>query len=151
MGEFADFFYKWERDLHNQSDALVRQVALGVMESLVEKSPVGDPSLWAPKSLPPPPGYEGGKFKANWQYGLDKVNELTTDDIDPTGQISIDQIGLMPDKASGHIHYITNSLPYARVLEDGEHSSQVPPHGMVGLTVVEFEDIVNKSVARIRK
>ena len=150
MGDFADQFYRWQLQLGNQSNALTKQVVLGVMESLVEKSPVGDPSLWAPQSLPPPKGYEGGKFKANWQYGLDGVNDLTTDDIDPTGQISIDQIGLIPDDAIGHVHYLTNSLPYAQVLEDGEHSSQVPPNGMVGLTVVEFDDIMTKAVARVR-
>lgn len=150
MGDFADQFYKWQLKLANQSNALTKQVVLGVMESLVEKSPVGDPTLWAPQSLPPPKGYEGGKFKANWQYGLDGVNDLTTDDIDPSGQISIDQIGLMPDDAIGHVHYLTNSLPYAQILEYGEHSSQVPPNGMVGLTVVEFDDILTKSVGRVR-
>lgn len=129
-------------------DAGIGEIVLGVGASLVERSPVGDPALWASK---PPKGYEGGKFKANWQGGIDAINYLTTEDIDPSGETSIASIAsCVPDTgAAGHVFYITNSLPYAQVLEDGSQSKQVPPGGMVGLTVIDYKNITIAAISKV--
>lgn len=44
----------------------------------------------------------------------------------------------------GETAYITNSLPYAIPLEFG-HSTQAP-HGMVRVTLVEFERIATEAI-----
>jgi hypothetical protein len=118
-------------------DLTVKEAILLIGINLVDRSPVGDPTLWISN---PPKGYVGGHFKANWQGGSGSPNYQTTDDIDPTGEISITNISqAIPEKAGG-VFYITNSLPYAQRLEDG-WSSQAP-QGMVKLTELEFPQIM---------
>ena len=50
----------------------------------------------------------------------------------------------IPPEASGKLHYIVNNLPYSIALENG-HSGQAP-QGMVGLTVTEYQTIVQRAV-----
>lgn len=120
------------------ANSVVRKIVLDLGTSVVLKSPVGDATYW--KSSPPP-GYVGGRFRANWQFGIGSPDTTTTDDIDKSGSSSIGRIEAgLPPKAIGNVYYITNSLPYAIPLEDG-HSRQAP-NGMVKLTTLEFEPIV---------
>jgi hypothetical protein len=123
------------------SDTVVRKVVLDIGKELVERSPVGDATLW---SSPPPPGYVGGRFRANWQYQFDAPATGTLPDIDPSGGASNRRIlaGVSAAPAIG-VHYLVNNLPYARRLEDG-HSSQAPK-GMVGLTVIGWRQYVDKA------
>lgn len=125
------------------ADTVVRTVVLDVGVRLVERSPVGDATLW---KSPPPPGYVGGRFRANWQYrfGALPVGELP--DIDPSGAASLNRIrvGVAAAPAVG-VHYIGNALPYAQALEDG-HSKQAPG-GMVAVTVVEFQNTVRAATS----
>jgi len=147
MGSFSDKLADISKRTMLKINAATSEIIMGCTASLIERSPVGDPSLWASK---PPKGYEGGKFKANWQGGLNSINYITTDDIDPTGEISMASVsGAVPDDLSGSVFYITNSLPYAQVLEDGSQSKQVPPGGMVGLTVLDFKNISSIAIAKV--
>lgn len=128
-----------------KQDAAVKEIVGQVALSLILKSPVGDPALWQSK---PPKGYEGGKFRANWQYGLGEINSVTTNLIDPDGGATLDKIvGSIPDEASGKTHFLTNSLPYAIRLENGW--SKQAPYGMVTLTAIEFSQIVDASISVI--
>lgn len=118
--------------------AIVRKVVIDVGARVVMRSPVGDATLW---QSPPPPGYVGGRFRANWQYGFNAAPVGDLPDIGPSGEASNKRIriGVMAAPAAG-MHYLANNLPYAMRLENG-HSGQAP-HGMVGLTIVEFRNIV---------
>jgi len=126
---------------------VAREVVLNVGRSVVEKSPVGDASYW---KSPPPPGYVGGRFRANWQHGFGLPANGALDDIDASGGASIAHIqsGVEGNPAAG-IHFISNNLPYAQRLEDG-YSSQAP-QGMVSLTAIEFKEIVNISVQKAKQ
>jgi hypothetical protein len=129
---------------NEKANAAVRQIIIGVDEALVERSPVGNPTLW--KHLAPP-GYVGGRFRANWQYAEREA---------PGGMLWTPIVGPFPAKneidvaaeGGGKIHYLVNNLPYAQALEDG-HSTQAPPAGIVSLTVIEFEPIVKEAVAKL--
>lgn len=125
-------------------DAVVRRTVLDIGAKVVEKSPVGDATLW---QSPPPPGYVGGRFRANWQYGFSQIPSGDLPDIDPSGAVSVSRIsaGVSSSPAAG-IHYLTNNLPYAKRLEDG-YSKQAPV-GMVGLTVLEFQSIVEEAAKK---
>lgn len=131
-------------------DAAVRGIVLGVDESLVEKSPVGNPELWKhPEAAPP--GYVGGRFRANWQYGENQIpeGELYTPIVGPFpgAAESIErEAAKVKVQAGGKIHYLANNLPYAQALENG-HSAQQAPAGVVGITVIEFEPIVKEVLA----
>lgn len=132
------------------ADLVVRKVVLDVGTRIVERSPVGDGTLW---KRPPPKGYIGGRFRANWQYGNYSgqgipMNELP--DIDPSGAASINRIEstLPAEGCAGMRHILINNLPYAQALEDG-HSTQAPA-GMVGLVAVEFQSIVDAAAQEVK-
>lgn len=130
-----------------KANLVVRKVVLDVGTALVMKSPVGDPTYWI---NPPPPGYVGGRFRANWQYGFGVVDYTTSEAIDPAGSATISAIdGKLNPEAAGHIHYITNSLPYAQRLEEGWSYRQAP-NGMVNLTVLEFVPIVEAAAREVQ-
>lgn len=128
---------------NNKLESTVKRIVAGVAESVIEMSPVGDASYW---QSPPPKGYIGGRFRGNWDYGFNSASGKQFDSIDPSGAASTGRVmgGLSGKTAVGNVHYITNSLPYAKALEDGW--SRQAPQGMVGLTVLRFQQIVNGSV-----
>jgi hypothetical protein len=66
--------------------------------------------------------------------------------VDRTGTVSIQNIvrGVREEGAAGKVHFLTNNLPYALRLEYGW--SKQAPHGMVGVTVKEYQQIVDKAV-----
>lgn len=122
-----------------------KKVLIDIGARIIERTPVGDPSIW---SGPAPKGYVGGRARGSWQYS---VNSPATGDpvsIDPTGSATVAAItaGIRPIPA---IHYITSNLPYIQALENG-WSTQAPS-GMVGLTAVEFSNIVDVAVRGVRR
>lgn len=121
-------------------DRLVRKVAIDVLKSVVYKSPVGDAALW---QSPPPSGYVGGRFRANWQLGVNTKPSGELSAIDPSGgnTITAGVTNIPNTNAAGSVYYITNNLPYAQRLEDGWSRLQAPT-GIVSLTVAEFNGIV---------
>lgn len=126
-------------------NALVRKIVIDVGTSVVLKSPVGDAKYW---KSPAPKGYVGGRFRANWQYGLGAMDLTTSEKIDASGAATISAIvGKVGDTPAGQVHYLTNSLPYADRLENGW--SRQAPNGMVNLTVLEFQPIVDAAAKAI--
>ena len=124
----------------SRANLLVGKVVIDIGTALVLKSPVGDADYWQSS---PPKGYTGGRFRANWQYGLNAPDVSTHNKIDKSGGTTINVIvGKVSSDASGKVHFITNTLPYAKRLEDGW--SRQAPNGMVKLTVQEFIPIVNQ-------
>jgi hypothetical protein len=121
-------------------DSTVRKTVIEIGNRVIQRSPVGDATLW---QSPPPPGYVGGRFRANWMYGYNSMREVITDQIDPSGMVSLTRILGVASWPSAGIHYITNSLPYAQRLEDG-WSSQAPG-GMVSLVEIEFSEIARRA------
>lgn len=130
--------------------AVVRQSVIGLGNNIIERTPVGDPTLWKHSA---PPGYVGGAARANWQYGNlagDGIPMSQLPDIDPSGQVSINRIraGVESSEAAT-VHYIVNNLPYINALEFEHHSTQAP-NGMVRLAIVEFQQTVDNAVASVK-
>lgn len=123
-------------------DLVVRKVILDVGTRIVEKSPVGDPDYWA---FPAPPGYVGGRFRANWQYQFGHVPSGVVDEVSPSGAVSISSLNKVFSAPVAGIHFIANNLPYAQRLENGW--SRQAPRGMVTLTLVEFQGIVRRAAS----
>lgn len=144
---FAVDLSKFAQKANGNIDAVVRKIVLDVGTRLVNRSPVGDPVLWKTSA---PAGYVGGRFRANWQYGFNVAPSGVRDTVDPSGNVSQDQIsqGARSSPVAG-MHYIVNNLPYAQALEDG-HSSQAP-HGMVMLTVLEFASMTDRAGRELAK
>ena len=141
--DISNFVKKAKGNVH----AVTRKIVLDVGTRIVYRSPVGDASYW---ESPPPAGYIGGRFRANWQYGESVRPQGTLNTIDPKGNATIAKLvaGVKPD-AAGKIHWLSNSLPYASRLEYGW--SRQAPSGMIGVTIVEFQSIVRDAAASINK
>ena len=92
------------------------------------------------------PGPCGGT--ATGRYGLDRA---------PSGQLALGSVlSATPGVLGGfgHVHYIVNNLPYARRIEFGFRGADSlgrvynqSGRNMVGLTVLEWPDIVAGAVA----
>lgn len=127
-------------------DQVVRKVTLDLARSVVLKSPVGNPDLW---KSPAPPGYVGGRFRANWVFGVGRINTTTTADEDESGNMTISKLAAAINATSaGGQTYLSNSLEYAIELEYG-HSQQAP-QGMVRTTLIEFQQFVNRAASSLR-
>jgi len=138
---FAANVSAFVKKANGNADLVVRKIVLDIGTAIVMRSPVGDGDFW---KSPPPKGYVGGRFRANWQYG--NISEPTGElpNIDKTGKESIDRIAAgLPAKAAGLVHMLRNNLPYAERLETGW--SKQAPAGMVGLTVAEFQTFVTNA------
>lgn len=142
---FADQLRAFKtKALDERAEPITRKIIFDVSTALVLKSPVGDPKYWKRK---PPPGYVGGRFRANWQYGYNRIDRTVTENKDKAGGATINRIsGSIPEKVLGSVHYLTNSLPYANRLEEGWSWRQAP-NGMVMVTILEFDPIVARAVA----
>lgn len=130
----------------DRADDAVGEIVIGVAGRVDERSPVGNPSLW---KSPPPKGYVGGHFRANWQLGVETMPLSELPGIDPTGEATQGAIkAKVPDRAAGKVYYLMNNTPYAQRLEDG-WSTQSDPGEMVGRTVVEYQQIVRAAVEQL--
>ena len=136
---FSSDLSKFQAKAIKKMETVARLTVLKLGRSVVLKSPVGNPELWAVKN--PDPGYTGGRFRANWQYVYNAAPVSQIDRIDKSGSETISGIRSSVNSVNfiGE-HYIVNNLDYAERLENG-WSTQAP-NGMVGLTIVEFRDIV---------
>lgn len=139
---FALDLQRFAEKTKEKADDAVGAIVVQVAARVDMRSPVGDASYW---TSPPPPGYVGGRFRANWQLGVDTIPAGELNVVDPTGEATRGRIfAMVPDDAAGKTYFLVNNLPYAHRLEDGY--SRQAPQGMVGLTVVEFQQVVREAV-----
>lgn len=160
--QFKANFAKLLAAAGNKAELVVRASADGIAASLVQRSPVGDPTQWLSlrpfsdlstgkqqTALKAPAGYVGGRFKNNWQGGISAINTDTSAQPDKGGDGSLGRIRqILAAWKPGQTIYMTNSLPYARDLEYG-HSMQAP-QGMVRLTVLEFQQHVRRAAQGLK-
>lgn len=128
---------------------VVQKVMIDVGSSVTVKTPVGDPTTWAP-GTPVPAGYVGGRARGSWQYQKGAPLEEETGRIDKTGAGSIGRLtaGVMTGNPATE-HYYTSTVPYMRKLEYEGWSGQAPD-GMVRLSIAEFQRFVDKACGEIR-
>ncbi len=137
MAEFANVDLLMKH-VKGEADTFVKKVVLDLDRSLVRRSPV-----------------DTGRFKGNWQLGVDNApggdvemfnkSPLGTPQRGVSDKTIATHLPLIPKKAAGHVYYLVNNLPYAEALENG-HSQQAPgPHAIVGLTVLKFESILKNA------
>jgi hypothetical protein len=90
-------------------------------------------------------GYVGGRFRGNWQFSIDAPATGELDRIDPSGSQAIADLQAQVQALTiGQTAYIVNNLIYAVPLEYG-HSTQAP-HGMVRVTLANFQRIVDEAI-----
>ena len=108
----------------DRAEDTVRVFALQIGNELIRRSPV-----------------DTGRFRGNWQIGLNNIEHNTSSSPDKDGGTATARLSArLASWKAGETINITNSLPYARRLEYGW--SQQAPQGMVRLTVVDFQNYV---------
>lgn len=135
---FALDLQKFAEKAGQRADEAVGNIVARVASEIDKRSPVGDASYWI---SPPPKGYIGGHFRANWQLGVGAIPASEVAGITPSLPGIIAEI---PEQASGKVYWLANNAPYANRLEHGW--SRQAPQGMVGLTAVMFQQIVREAV-----
>ncbi len=142
MSTFALDLERFAEKCGEKADAAVGNIVVRIAAEVDKRSPVGDATYW---KNPPPKGYIGGHFRANWQLGVGVMPMGEVAGVDPTGERTFGEIvARIPDDAAGRVFYIANNAPYAMRLEHGY--SRQAPQGVVGLTVTMFDKIVKDAV-----
>lgn len=112
---------------------IVEYVIKGMDEQVVMRSPV-----------------DTGRFKGNWQLGVDYQPTEKLERYDKDGRETIDMNNAkIPYPAYGHDYYLVNNLDYAQALEDG-HSRFSPPGNLVHDVVVDLQRFVDEAVRNER-
>ena len=131
----------------------VIKIAFLLDKGVVTMSPVGDPSKWVALRNGVYVDYEsahgivedytGGRFRANWQVGINHQPQGETGEIDESMegiQTLAKNLASLQYYQLGDTIYIVNPSPYAEPLENGW--SYQAPIGMVGVTVGRLDEFV---------
>lgn len=142
-GTFALDLTKFAEKAGKRAHEAVAGIVIGLHAKVDARSPVGDAIYW---KSPPPKGYVGGRFRGNWQLGVNQVPGGSLNIVDPAGNDTRVRIAAaVPEEAAGNVFWLVNNVPYAQRLEDGW--SRQAPAGVVGLAMAEVQDVVNDAVA----
>lgn len=147
MGSFTLDLQRFAEKCAERADDAVGNIVVRIAAELDKRSPVGDATYW---KNPPPAGYIGGHFRANWQLGVGAMPQGEVRGVDPSGARTLGRIiAAVPEQAAGKVYWLANNVPYALRLEYESWSRQAPS-GVVGLTVTMFQDIVNEAVGALK-
>ena len=129
MGDFTRAIIAFSAKTSDKMDRAARKIALDSFTSCITISPV-----------------KSGRFRGNWQPGIDAVPTGVLETLDPTGAIAIAATTeAIEGFGVGKVANLANNLPYAQRLEDG-YSTQAPA-GMVGLTQQRMQPIADAVIA----
>lgn len=107
----------------------VRVITMALLNEVVLRSPVGNPSLWKDKNGKPrkaPPGYVGGRFRGSHIVSIGSPVYTITNTIDPGGADTVNRgMAALSGLEPYTVVYIQTNLPYAERIELG-HSTQAP-------------------------
>lgn len=127
MSKFSLDIGAWAKKQKQYVDVTIQQTCFNLFSRIIYASPV-----------------DTGLFRGNWQVTTNYIPEGELNVFDKTCSIAIGQLNeKVPTFKAGQRIYLTNNLPYARMLEYG-HSKQAP-NGMIRVTLLSFKAIVNDS------
>uniref|UniRef100_A0AB39ABE1 Tail completion or Neck1 protein n=1 Tax=Pectobacterium phage Amona TaxID=3158137 RepID=A0AB39ABE1_9CAUD len=99
-----------------------------------------------------PDGYTGGRFRANWQVGIDNIPTGQIDAVDPSGSkttaAALSVLSTFKVGTTQRIYFV-NNLPYGYPLEYEGHSKQAPA-GMVRISCIEFDNFVKEALGEVK-
>jgi len=131
MGNFTLDLTRFANKTKLNVDTVVQKATHDIFRSVILKSPV-----------------DTGRFRANWLASVNSYGSMTLDDTDKSGTTTVSAVGAVALSAkAGGIVYLVNNLPYAQRLEYG-YSKQAPA-GMVRITIMEYQQYINKAVAGV--
>ncbi len=135
-------FTKINKKYAGRIDLLIQKSTFDLFSRVIMRSPV-----------------DTGRFRNNWQFG---INQIPTGEVAGTDKGVVNQVGIGASSAKstvagsigkvrgGDVVYLVNNLPYAERLEDN-WSPQTHNAGIVGVSVAEFQGIVDKVGGELSK
>lgn len=137
-GQFELALSQFAKKAGENADQAVRRVVLDVGRRIIERSPV-----------------DSGRFRSNWFFSTGTPSSRVTEN---TRSAEINGMGDMSAHKAGGVFYISNNLPYAYILEiRGATKARnalgeiAGPNAIVGLTVLDFQSIVDKAAREVNK
>jgi len=145
---------RWVKRCQGNADIVVQKVLFKMAQGVITRTPV-----------------DTGRLRGNWQFGTGVIPKGVTGEIDKTplgsdGGPTMARVSVGSSQArAGTLHYITNNLPYAPVIEYGQYPANPKsatgktaggysiqaPAGMVRVTAVEVKDYLVKAVLEVRR
>lgn len=124
----------------------INSTLLEMYKKIVDRTPVGDPSLW---NWPAHSDYKPGTLRASWQLSFNGVQRNVAGQFSSTAQV-LGNNGLSFKVGNGkaQVAVISNPMPYAQRVETG-WSTQAP-QGMMRITVAEFTSLIDANAAKYR-
>jgi len=124
-------------------ETVARKVTFDLYSSVVYMSPV-----------------DTGRFRANWNVSVDSVDTATSQSTDKNRAPT--EVAKVLELPVGGVYFLSNSLPYAQVLEYGLYPnppkhptgktvngySRQAPAGFVRVSVVRFNEFVQKAIKK---
>lgn len=148
---FSNDIRRWKEQTKSDLDAVVGDIFRTLAVTIVNRTPVGDWSMWSSTKGKRPSGdYRPGTLVNNWFSSIAPPSGLALREHNVNGATSLANIDKIAPKVSGNIVYFVNPTPYANRIEYGGHSQQAP-QGMVRITVKEFKGIVKAVVNGVRQ
>lgn len=141
MANFEDIINQWVEDVESKVDDILQTITIKVGESLITLSPV-----------------DTGRFRANWQLGVDSGTTSSLNRFDQNGQSTLAELASKANSfTAGQVAYIQNHVTYGYDLEYGtyrgptqkvtdEGFSRQAPAGMLRVTEARFTEIVNEAI-----
>lgn len=164
-GKFAVTVKKFAEATEASMLLVKRQIAKDLFTKIIQRTPI-----WKLDDFP-------GTAKANWVASKGKPITKILTNLDPLGEATIAAMMIVVNKAlAGESIYLSNSVPYIRVLEDGKFpiggngtwnkttqsfekrseggwSTQLTPlgpAGMVKVSLSEFQELVDKATRKYK-
>ena len=136
----------WSDDLNkiikrdkSSAEKFIKAAVIQAANVAIVRSPVGAPELW---KSPPPPGYVGGNFRANWRVTMNGDDYTVKDTVDYSG-VANDAANEILRFTLGDTITFSNPLPYGPRLEYDGWSTQTPD-GMSRPAVIALKKALNK-------
>lgn len=113
--------------------------------NIIKSTPIGNPALWAPQSLPAPEGYVGGTLRGGWNASFGSPDRSMSpgriETNDSGGQTAVNAAKVASTYDLGETFYLTNPYPHARPVEFGWSSQR--PMGMLRVNLMQAQRVMD--------
>lgn len=133
--------------VQGKCEKAINKTVLDVYRKIVQRTPVGDPSLW---KWPAHKDYVPGNLRASWSISLGRNQQrdkstgryMSEGSLYSKGGIKLNFLGAGGKSFTS----ISNSAPYAQIVEYGGWSYIQRPEGMVRVTLKEYPSILQSNL-----
>jgi hypothetical protein len=125
--------------------SVVKEVSVDLFTEIINKTPVGDPSLW--KSAPPA-GYVPGALRGNWQCTIE-TPALGRLGIRSGADAISSMVSVISKLGEDQAVYLANNLPYAQRIEFLGWSHSQSPAGMVRVSMSKIEQKLAEAITKV--